>query len=125
MRIESLPSTIRALAVGLALTATTACYPGTGVGFGLVYVQPAPPPRRVEVISVAPGPEFAWIGGYWSWNSTAYVWTPGRWERRPSEHARWERGSWKRRNQGWYWVDGHWRGGEHDRGDHDRGDRDR
>ena len=32
----------------------------------------APPPPRVEVYGVAPGPGVVWIGGYWRWVGSDY-----------------------------------------------------
>ena len=66
-----------------------ACVPPRRLGIDVVYVDRAPPPRRVEVIPARPGPEFVWIEGYWAWASPEYVWTPGYWERPPRPRAHW------------------------------------
>jgi len=76
---------------------------------GVVYVRVGPPVPIVEVEGVAPGPEFVWIHGYHRWEGNAYVWVPGRWERRPRAGAVWVRGEWRHHRNGWYWVEGHWR----------------
>ena len=74
-----------------------------------VYVRVPPPPLIVETRPVAPSPRHVWIDGYHTWNGTAYVWSPGRWDLAPRGHARWVAGHWKHVRHGWYWVPGHWR----------------
>jgi hypothetical protein len=76
----------------------------------VVYVDRAPPPRRVEVVPVRPGPEYVWVAGYWTWGAPReYVWTPGRWQRPPRAHARWVEGRWRKHGHEWYWQPGHWK----------------
>jgi hypothetical protein len=74
-----------------------------------VYARVAPPPAEVEVIGVAPGPDYVWIGGHHEWRGSAYVWVGGRWAARPHRRARWVAGHWRHTREGWYWVDGHWK----------------
>jgi hypothetical protein len=93
-------------AVG-SLAILTACLPPPPRG--VVYVRAAPPGARVEVIGTAPGPDYIWIRGYHRWDGAAYVWAPGRWERRPHVRAKWVEGRWVHHRNGWYWVDGHWK----------------
>ena len=69
----------------------------------------APPPPRVEVYGVAPGPGFVWVGGYWRWVRNDYAWTPGRWERPPRRGAVWVPGHWEQRRNGYRWREGRWR----------------
>src|SRR5262245_57278737 len=45
---------------------------------GEVRVLVAPPPLRAEVLTVAPGPGWVWVRGYWHWNGRGYVWIGGR-----------------------------------------------
>ena len=85
----------------------TACPPPPPLG--VVYVRRPPPRAEVEVIGVAPGPEFVWIAGHHTWVGGTYVWSPGHWERRPRARARWVPGHWRHAGGGWYWVDGHWK----------------
>lgn len=40
----------------------------------------SPPPPRVEYRTVAPGPDYVWMGGDWEWGGRRYDWRPGRWE---------------------------------------------
>jgi hypothetical protein len=74
-----------------------------------VYVVRRPPPGRREVIGVAPGRGFIWIGGFWRWGGADFVWVPGRWERVPAGRRVWEQGHWRHSRHGWYWVEGRWR----------------
>jgi hypothetical protein len=88
-----------------ALTASSACAsPG-----GRVYVRVGPPAPIVEARIVAPGPGYVWVSGYHTWNGSAYVWVPGRWNMPPRPRARWVAGHWAHERHGWYWIDGRWR----------------
>jgi len=92
------------LSVGLC--GVVAC--GGGGVYG-TYVETAPPPERVEVVEVAPGPGYLWVDGHWNWTGRAYAWEPGRWVVAEGSHHTWARGHWKHNRRGWHWVDGHWR----------------
>jgi hypothetical protein len=70
-------------------------------------VEQPPPAPRVEVVTVAPGPDYYWVGGYWRWNGS-WVWVSGRWVVRPWHGAVWAGGHWDRHGHGYVWVDGHW-----------------
>jgi hypothetical protein len=48
-----------------------------------------PPPVRVGVVGVAPGPGYVWIGGYQRWTGSGYVWVAGRWVRPPRAGVVW------------------------------------
>ena len=71
----------------------------------------SPRAHRRGLWSVAPGPDFFWIGGHWGWRGGRWVWTHGRYERHPHWHpgAGWVEGHWDRRGGGYVWVEGHWR----------------
>ena len=73
------------------------------------YARVPPPPARVEVYGLAPGPGFAWVDGYWAWRGGGYAWTPGYWARPPRPHARWAPGHWGYRHGGYYYRPGGWR----------------
>ena len=69
-----------------------------------------PPPPRVEVISVAPGPRYIWVPGHHAWQAGDYVWISGAWLLPPeTRFRRWEPGHWAEVRGGWYWIDGRWR----------------
>ena len=40
----------------------------------------SPPPARVEYRTVAPAPDYVWVGGAWEWSGSRYNWRPGRWD---------------------------------------------
>ena len=69
-----------------------------------VVTQAAPPPQRIEYIPVAPGPDYYWDDGYWSWRGNSWVWIGGSWSFRPGFRV-WIGG-------GPHWG-GHWGGHEH------------
>lgn len=73
------------------------------------YVATAPPAPEVEVVGVAPGPDFIWVRGYHTWNGRNYVWHHGEWQRRPHTGATWVDGRWRHHSRGWYWTPGHWK----------------
>jgi hypothetical protein len=79
--------------------------PGRPVG-GIV--GEPPPPPQVDVVVAAPGPGYAWVGGYWTWQGR-WVWAPGRWVVPPFRHALWAGGHWRRRGPGFVWISGGWR----------------
>jgi WXXGXW repeat (2 copies) len=67
----------------------------------------APPAPQVEVVGVAPGPGYFWIGGYWGWVGGRHVWVGGRWEsHRPG--WRWAPHGWYRHGPGWRAAPGRW-----------------
>ena len=70
-------------------------------------VMMAPPAPQVEVVGVAPGPGFFWIGGYWNWVGNRHIWVSGRWEtHRPGYH--WVPHQWHQRGNGWHQEHGRW-----------------
>jgi hypothetical protein len=89
-----------------------------------INIGPPPRPRVVRVMPASPGPDYAWIGGYWYPNGHHYRWHEGYWTRPPYAGARWV----EPRHDGQQYFNGYWDGDrgrlEHDhRWDHD-GDRD-
>jgi len=73
-----------------------------------VVVSQAPPPPPTEVVTVAPGPDYAWAPGYWNWNG-GWVWVSGGWVLRPRPHAIWVGPRWVHRGHGYVYMRGHWR----------------
>lgn len=66
-----------------------------------------PPQAQYEAVPAAPGPGYAWIGGYWGWNLGRHAWIGGRWALPPGGHA-WVPGYWGRHDRGWRWHGGYW-----------------
>lgn len=102
----------RALISGFGLAVVLGSAGCTVRGHGSVGVRPAavvvydaPPPRRVETVTVRPG--FVWISGRWVQNNGQWVWMDGRWERERTGYA-WSDGQWERRGNQWIWVEGRW-----------------
>ena len=91
----------------LAMGATSGCAARTT--YGAAYVRVPPPPARVEVYGVAPGPGFVWVNGYWAWRGGGYAWAPGYWARPPRPRARWVSGYWSYRHGGYRYRPGCWR----------------
>jgi WXXGXW repeat (2 copies) len=92
-------------AVLAGLLFSCACGPPPGAIFAPV----PPPPPRVEVMGVIPGPGYIWIGGHWGWFEGRYTWSAGRWERRPRAEAAGRPGHWRHSSHGWYWKEGRWK----------------
>jgi hypothetical protein len=63
-------------------------------------VADAPPEPLVETRPAAPRVTYVWVGGYWWWNSPAWVWVPGYWC--PPRPGFVYIGSY------WYWSSGWW-----------------
>jgi hypothetical protein len=86
-----------------------------------IRIGPPPSPRVIRVVPRSPGPDFAWIDGYWYPVGHHYKWHEGYWTRPPYAGARWI----GPRHDGEQFYAGYWDG---DRGrlEHDhRWDRDR
>ncbi|HYL27410.1 MAG TPA: hypothetical protein VEW74_06205 [Candidatus Nitrosotalea sp.] len=70
-----------------------------------IYVQIAPPAPIYETVPAAPGPGYAWVGGYYRWEGGRYVWVRGHY----AHHAgAWCAGHWHHGRHGYYWTDGRW-----------------
>ena len=80
-------------------------YGGPPQGGEIVMV--APPPVQAEVIAVAPGPGYFWIGGHWAWQMNRHVWVGGNWQAPRAGYA-WVPHGWYRRGNGWHEGHGHW-----------------
>ena len=74
----------------------------------VVEAPSAPPPVRVEVVPVAPGPAYVWAPGYWSWNG-GWIWVGGRYVMRPHYGAVWIGPRWVHHGRHFIYVRGHWR----------------
>jgi outer membrane lipoprotein SlyB len=72
-------------------------------------VQQAPPSPPVETVVVAPGPDYAWIGGEYQWNGIGWIWIGGHWGYPPYPHAVWIGGRDWHDHYGWHHDRGHWR----------------
>jgi hypothetical protein len=79
------------LLVGSSAFAKTHFFVGVTAGpaYGYYAAPPPPPPPTVAYVPPAPGPNFAWVGGYWSPYGGRYAWHAGYWAPRPYYGARW------------------------------------
>ncbi len=66
-------------------------------------ISEVPPPERPA------GDQFAWIPGYWAWDSdrSGYIWVSGCWRAVPPGMS-WVPGYWSQAPGGWQWVAGFW-----------------
>lgn len=94
------------LAAGIGVLAGCVVVPADPY-YGGGYTGVAPPPDAPEVVTVAPGPAYFWIGGFWNWVGNRHVWVGGRWEARRPGYA-WEPHRWHRDGQGWRASPGRW-----------------
>ena len=77
---------------------------------GPAVAEQAPPPPQVEVVPVAPGPDYVWLPGYWSIGvGGSWVWIGGHYGLPPRPHAIGVGGHWGRRGRDYVWIGGHWR----------------
>ena len=74
----------------------------------LVYVDRAPPAPYQEVVPIAPGLGYVWVGGYYGWTGRDYAWNRGYWSLPVRGYSRWAPGYWHRDGRGHYWVAGRW-----------------
>ncbi len=100
------PAVVQAAPV--APTVATAPPPAPTTAAPAPLVTQPPPAAPVEVIPVAPGPEYVWTPGYYAWQG-GWVWVRGCWVVQPHPHALWIGGHRTRHAHGWVWVGGHWR----------------
>lgn len=82
---------------------------GIGISFGApapVIVHRAPPVRRVEVRTVAPGPGYVWVAGHYTRAGNRWIWMSGMWVVPPRPDAYWVDAAW---NPGSHqWIEAHW-----------------
>jgi YXWGXW repeat-containing protein len=106
-------STASVIAAGLVCCAAlSACIVAPARPYyGEEMVAVAPPPPREEVIGVAPGPGYFWIGGYWGWVGGRHEWVGGHWEA-PRGGQHWVAHQWVHEEHGWRQRPGHWESGE-------------
>ena len=113
-------SWIRTTVLAALLLAGGTSVAGAQVSLG-IRIGPPPPPRVVRVLPPRPGPEFAWVDGYWYPVGRHYKWHAGYWTRPPYAGARWV----SPHHDGERFFTGYW-DGDRGRFEHDhRWDRDR
>ena len=90
---------------------------GVAVGFGgpaygyyppppvVAYAPPPVAPYGYAAVPPAPGPGYAWVGGYWYPSGPGWAWRAGYWARRPYPRAYWVAPRYYRSR----WYGGYWR----------------
>ncbi len=68
----------------------------------------APPPVQAEVAPPSPAAAVVWIGGFWQWNSTSWVWIPGSYQLRPEPRVQWRAPEWRPRGRVHVLIPGGW-----------------
>jgi hypothetical protein len=70
---------------------------------------PQPPPALPEYQQPeAPGDDYLWTPGYWSYASAGYYWVPGVWVQAPYQGALWTPGYWGYTNGRYGFFHGYW-----------------
>lgn len=67
-----------------------------------------PPPLPVYVQPEAPGPNYIWTPGYWSYAPIGYYWVPGAWVAAPYYGALWTPGYWAFYGNRYRFYRGYW-----------------
>ncbi|MEO7094614.1 MAG: hypothetical protein ABI175_15260 [Polyangiales bacterium] len=67
-----------------------------------------PPPVQAEVAPPPPVAAVVWIGGFWQWNTTAWVWIPGSYQLRPEPRVQWRAPEWRPRGRVHVLIPGGW-----------------
>jgi hypothetical protein len=74
-----------------------------------IVVKQAPPTVRVEVVPARPSPKHIWVPGFWTWETTAYAWTPGIWMLPPEPAAVWVAPRFESRSGVSVFISGYWK----------------
>jgi len=81
------------------------------IGVTLQLSRPPQYEQNETVHPPRPTPNNMWVAEEWAFRYGKWVYVPGRWAIPPSPGTYWERGKWRRTNNGTYvWSKGHWRG---------------
>lgn len=73
------------------------------------YVVGPPPPSVYAVEGYAPGPGYAWAGGYYDLRGSSWIWVRGHWARPPYRGAVWVTPCWERYGRSYRFRRGYWR----------------
>lgn len=78
------------LLAGSTMFGGTRVFFGVGIGGGpRYYAPPPPPPVAYYAAPYAPGPNYAWVNGYYYPAGPRWDWRPGYWAPRPFAGAYW------------------------------------
>ncbi len=90
------------------------------ISWGITITGGTPPPDMRNEPIPPPRAGYAWIPGYWNWQSGAHVWVSGRWERQRTGYV-YAEPVWREGPKGWELHRGGWRPGGKDRHRHGGG----
>jgi len=68
----------------------------------------APPPLQAETPPPPPVHAAVWVGGFWQWSGTTWVWIAGSWQLPPSASVTWRPAEWQPRGVVHVLVPGGW-----------------
>jgi hypothetical protein len=74
-----------------------------------VEVKEAPPAVKVEVMTARPSAAHVWVAGYWTWETSRYVWTTSVWMLPPEPAAVWVQPRYEARTGISVFISGYWR----------------
>ena len=80
------------------------------ISWGITITGGTPPPVTRDEPIPPPRVGYAWIPGYWNWQSGAHVWVAGRWERQRTGYV-YAEPVWREGPKGWELHRGGWRPG--------------
>ena len=90
------------------------------ISWGITITGGTPPPVMRDEPIPPPRAGYAWIPGYWNWQSGSHVWVSGRWERQRTGYV-YAEPVWREGPKGWELHRGGWRPGGQDRPRHGGG----
>jgi len=99
------PLNMKVKLFALALLAGTSMFAAPAVGVGIELGAPPPPPHVRIVRPPVPGPNYAWVDGFYEPVGGQYRWREGYWAPRPYPHAVWV----APRYRGHRYYPGYWR----------------
>ena len=105
MRISKSIIGIIAAVLVASVPLTSSAQVGIGIG---VSVGIPPPALPVYTIPIAPGPNYQWEPGYWSYGAYGYYWVPGTWVPAPSVGLYWTPGLLGLGRRRLRWNAGYW-----------------
>lgn len=115
--LRAVRSALGAAAAASLIALTAGCVVAVRPAPAAVYAPPPeevvvtdlPPAPVAEIVAVAPGPGFVWIGGYYHWVGGRWAWYAGHYERPPHQGARWIAPRYVIRGGSRVYVRGYWR----------------
>lgn len=83
------PDLFKTKLLAVALLAGSSLFAAPAIGVGIEIGAPPPPPRAYYARPPAPGPNYAWVSGFYEPLGGSYRWRESYWAPRPYPHAVW------------------------------------